>query len=150
MAFILCVFVVMIKKENHSIPYNTTMMRMRRVTLSCWMGALLAVVSVVAHAPTTTTHATTTTSIRSRRRRRHDDQDGLKQAASSFSPVEMVVTAHPLATEAGKRILAAGGTVVDAVVAIQTVLGLVEPQSSGLGGGAFCVLYMVGKLTTFE
>lgn len=48
-----------------------------------------------------------------------------------------VVTAHPLATQAGLRMLQAGGTAVDAAVAAQMVLGLVEPQSSGLGGGAF-------------
>ena len=49
----------------------------------------------------------------------------------------MAVTANPLATQAGCDILAAGGTAMDAAVAVQAVLGLVEPQSSGLGGGAF-------------
>lgn len=53
----------------------------------------------------------------------------------------MVVTANPLATQAGCEILAAGGTAVDAAVAVQMVLGLVEPQSSGLGGGAFMLHY---------
>jgi len=49
----------------------------------------------------------------------------------------MVAAANPLATEAGYRILKAGGTAVDAAVAVQMVLTLVEPQSSGIGGGAF-------------
>jgi gamma-glutamyltranspeptidase / glutathione hydrolase len=49
----------------------------------------------------------------------------------------MVAAAHPLAVEAGARVLRAGGTAADAMVAVQSVLGLVEPQSSGLGGGAF-------------
>ena len=49
----------------------------------------------------------------------------------------MVVTANPLASQAGCEVLKAGGTAVDAAVAVQMVLGLVEPQSSGLGGGAF-------------
>ncbi|MCW8883690.1 MAG: gamma-glutamyltransferase [Motiliproteus sp.] len=49
----------------------------------------------------------------------------------------MVVTAHPLATEAGYQILRSGGSAMDAAVAVQAVLTLVEPQSSGIGGGAF-------------
>lgn len=53
----------------------------------------------------------------------------------------MAVTANPLATQAGCAVLASGGTAVDAAVAIQAVLGLVEPQSSGLGGGAFMLTY---------
>ena len=48
-----------------------------------------------------------------------------------------VAAANPLATEAGYQILQAGGTAVDAAVAVQMVLTLVEPQSSGIGGGAF-------------
>ena len=51
----------------------------------------------------------------------------------------MVVAANPLAAEAGREILRAGGSAVDAAIAVQLVLGLVEPQSSGLGGGAFLV-----------
>ncbi len=57
--------------------------------------------------------------------------------AASF----MAVTANPLATQAGCNVLAAGGSAVDAAVAVQAVLGLVEPQSSGLGGGAFMLHY---------
>lgn len=49
----------------------------------------------------------------------------------------MVAAANPLATEAGYQVLKAGGTAVDAAVAVQMVLTLVEPQSSGIGGGAF-------------
>ena len=65
---------------------------------------------------------------------------------------EMVVTANPLATQAGAHILKIGGTAADAMVAVQTVLGLVEPQSSGLGGGAFVVYYdaKTGKTTTID
>lgn len=53
----------------------------------------------------------------------------------------MVVTAHPLASQAGCDVLKQGGSAVDAAVAVQAVLGLVEPQSSGLGGGAFMLHY---------
>jgi gamma-glutamyltranspeptidase/glutathione hydrolase len=56
----------------------------------------------------------------------------------------MVVAAHPLAAEAGIRILRAGGGAADAAVAVQLVLSLVEPQSSGIGGGAF-MLYFDGE-----
>jgi len=49
----------------------------------------------------------------------------------------MVVAANPLAADAGAAILARGGSAVDAVIATQLVLGLVEPQASGLGGGAY-------------
>jgi gamma-glutamyltranspeptidase/glutathione hydrolase len=53
----------------------------------------------------------------------------------------MVVTANPLASQAGCDVLKQGGNAVDAAVAVQAVLGLVEPQSSGLGGGAFMLHY---------
>ena len=53
----------------------------------------------------------------------------------------MVAAANPLAVKAGYDVLKAGGSAVDAAVAIQAVLGLVEPQSSGIGGGAFMTYY---------
>ncbi len=53
----------------------------------------------------------------------------------------MVAAANPAAVEAGLKVLRAGGSAADAAVAAQAALGLVEPQSSGLGGGAFLVYY---------
>src|SRR6202034_2119981 len=57
----------------------------------------------------------------------------------------IVVAANPLAAQAGMRILQAGGSAADAAVAMQAVLGLVEPQSSGIGGGAFITYYDARK-----
>ena len=53
----------------------------------------------------------------------------------------MVAAANPLAVEAGYRILKQGGSAVDAAIAVQLVLNLVEPQSSGIGGGAFMLVH---------
>lgn len=58
----------------------------------------------------------------------------------------MVAAANPLASQAGQRILRAGGSALDAAIAMQMVLTLVEPQSSGIGGGAF-ILHWDGKKT---
>ena len=64
----------------------------------------------------------------------------------------MVAAANPHAATAGARVLKDGGTAADAMVAVQAVLGLVEPQSSGIGGGAFLVWFdaTTGKLTTLD
>lgn len=57
-----------------------------------------------------------------------------------------VAAANPLATDAGQQVLRAGGSAVDAAIAVQMVLALVEPQSSGIGGGAF-LLHFDGTTT---
>jgi len=54
---------------------------------------------------------------------------------------DMVAAANPLAVDAGLQMLRAGGSAVDAAIAVQMVLTLVEPESSGIGGGAFLLLY---------
>jgi gamma-glutamyltranspeptidase / glutathione hydrolase len=63
-----------------------------------------------------------------------------------------VAAANPLAVDAGLEILGRGGRAVDAAVAVQAMLGLVEPQSSGVAGGAFLMYYDAhsGKLTAFD
>ena len=64
----------------------------------------------------------------------------------------MIAAANPHAVSAGARVLRDGGTAADAMVAVQAVLGLVEPQSSGLGGGAFLVWHdgASGEITTLD
>jgi gamma-glutamyltranspeptidase/glutathione hydrolase len=63
-----------------------------------------------------------------------------------------VAAANPLAVDAGLEILRHGGRAVDAAVAVQAMLGLVEPQSSGVAGGAFLMYYDAhnGKVTAFD
>ena len=63
-----------------------------------------------------------------------------------------VSAANPLAVEAGMKVLRAGGSAVDAAVAVQATLGLVEPQSSGLGGGAFMMVFDAasGEITSYD
>lgn len=64
----------------------------------------------------------------------------------------MVAAANPHAVEAGLDALRAGGSAIDAAIAVQSVLSLVEPQSSGLGGGAFMMYYdaATGEITVYD
>ena len=61
-----------------------------------------------------------------------------------------VAAANPLATDAGYQILKAGGSAIDAAIAVQMVLTLVEPQSSGIGGGAFLLHAAGGQVEAFD
>jgi gamma-glutamyltranspeptidase/glutathione hydrolase len=67
-------------------------------------------------------------------------------------PQAMIAAANPQAVEAGLAILREGGDAMDAAVAVQATLGLVEPQSSGLGGGAFLTWYdpKTGTVTAYD
>ena len=69
---------------------------------------------------------------------------GCEHSGSPTAKRHMVAAANPLAVEAGLDILRQGGSAVDAVIATQMVLTLVEPQSSGIGGGAFLLHYQPG------
>jgi len=62
-------------------------------------------------------------------------------AAPARASKHMIAAANPLAAEAGREMLRAGGAAIDAAIAAQMVLTLVEPQSSGIGGGAFLMHY---------
>ncbi|MGF1771519.1 gamma-glutamyltransferase [Vibrio wakamikoensis] len=77
---------------------------------------------------------------------------GLDKKSLVVSQDWMVTAANPTATNAGAKVLEQGGNAIDAMVAIQLMLGLVEPQSSGIGGGSFLVYWdsKQSKLTTYD
>jgi gamma-glutamyltranspeptidase/glutathione hydrolase len=77
---------------------------------------------------------------------------GFASKKVAYSRSFMVVAANPLATKAGCEVLKKGGSAVDAAIAAQMVLNIVEPQSSGIGGGAFMLHYSpaTGKVTAYD
>jgi len=115
-----------------------------RLALSRWLVPALAAALAACSAPAPPTL---------------DARDPLAQpeAASGFASKSgwtakrfAVAAANPLATEAGYQVLKAGGSAIDAAVAVQMVLTLVEPQSSGIGGGAFILHWDGERIEAFD
>ena len=75
-----------------------------------------------------------------------------RPAAPATATSYMISAANPLAVEAGLELLRAGGSAADAAIGVQLVLNLVEPQSSGIGGGAFALYWQAaaGELKTYD
>lgn len=74
------------------------------------------------------------------------------QVTETIAKKHMIAAANPHAAQAGLDMMRAGGSAVDAAIATQLVLGLVEPESSGIGGGAFMLVYdpKTKKTTSFD
>ena len=72
--------------------------------------------------------------------------------AATRAAEPFVIAANPLAAQAGLNVLKRGGSAVDAAIAVQAMLSLVEPQSSGVGGGAFMTYYdgRTRKITVYD
>lgn len=77
---------------------------------------------------------------------------GKPSGAPALGHRQMIATAHPLASQAGLEVLRAGGSAIDAAIAAQMVLNLVEPQHSGIGGGGFLLFFdaEAGKLVAYD
>ncbi|MCL5779146.1 gamma-glutamyltransferase family protein [Limibaculum sp. FT325] len=75
---------------------------------------------------------------------------GRAASPTAHATRHMIAAAHPLAAEAGREMLRRGGSAADAAIAALLVLNVVEPQSSGLGGGAFALVHGPDGLTTLD
>ncbi|MCD6680358.1 MAG: gamma-glutamyltransferase family protein [Burkholderiaceae bacterium] len=114
-----------------------------------------AFLACIAHAPTQAgpaIDAAAPAATHAAERAAPEASSGFVRRAPVFAERYLAVTANPYATRAAASILEAGGNAVDAAIAAQMVLGLVEPQSSGIGGGAFLLLYEArsGRVRAFD
>ncbi len=115
--------------------------------------ALLPLLLVCACTQSTAGHESAAQAAKDAAARANAPQSATEKAApQEWSKGAMIAAADERAVDAGLAILAEGGNAIDAAIAVHSVLGLVEPQSSGLGGGAFMVYYdrAADELTVFD
>lgn len=114
---------------------------MRRTVLSWLAAACLLAACASAPTPSALTYAVPP---------QPEASSGLTEKPGWATKKFAVAAANPLATDAGYQVLKAGGSAVDAAVAVQMVLALVEPQSSGIGGGTFLLHYNGREVEAFD
>ena len=114
---------------------------MKRLLLPLVISCLLSACAGTANAPA---------DLREHVRAQPEGASGYSEKPGWASARFSVAAANPLATEAGYEILKAGGSAVDAAIAVQMVLALVEPQSSGLAGGAFMMHFNGQDVEAFD
>ena len=116
---------------------------MKSINTSHWILSSVAAALIAACSPaqnTTSTSAAPHDAEPAQEAREPEAATGFSDKQAVVSDRYMVTAANPHAVEAGYKVLKAGGSAVDAAIAVQAMLGLTEPQSSGIGGGAF-ILY---------
>lgn len=137
------------RADSLSNPAQTPLMSatmLRRGTLAVAVVSLLAACGTTEKEPkAVAAHATTAAPATAAMPPAPEVSSGYRPGmTTTFAHKHIAAAANPLATEAGREILRAGGSAIDAAIAMQAVLTLVEPQATGIGGGAF-IMYWDGK-----
>ena len=117
------------------------------VVLAAALPLLLALAGCATQAPPAATAAPQNTALPAAPEVASGYRAGMKTV---FADRHMVAAANPLATEAGRQMLRQGGSAIDAAVAVQAMLTLVEPQATGIGGGSFIVYFDGRTVQSFD